>query len=254
MGVDWITVAAQVVNFLILIWLLKRFLYRPILDGIDRREALIADHLASAEKARAEAAEAEAEHRAASAAISSERSATLDAAREEAEAECETVRADARRTIDDERADRRRRAEAERTAYLARLRDGGAKAILSLTRKAVNDLADARLEDLIVARVEARLADLGPQLARNADKDTHAVATSSFPLDAARRESLRRALGAVAEGVSLEFETDPDAPPGLTLRLGGTCIDWTVDGYLDGLEEQLDAQLRTLSTARGATP
>ena len=35
MSIDWITVAAQIVNFLVLVWLLKRFLYRPILNGID---------------------------------------------------------------------------------------------------------------------------------------------------------------------------------------------------------------------------
>ena len=42
MTIDWITVAAQIANFLVLVWLLRRFLYRPILDGIDAREAEIA--------------------------------------------------------------------------------------------------------------------------------------------------------------------------------------------------------------------
>ena len=252
MGVDWITVAAQVVNFLILIWLLKRFLYRPVLDGIDRREARIAARLAEAEAARKAAAEAEAEHRAASAAMAAERSAILDAARERAQTDCEALRADARMKVDDERADWHRRADAERGAYLDRLRDVGAGAVLSLTRKAVEDLADATLEDLIVAQVEQRLADLGPQIAADAGGDARAVATSSFPLDPARRESLRRALDAVAEGVSLDFATDPDAAPGLTLRMGGTCIGWTVDAYFDDLEERLETRLRAASAMQGA--
>ena len=55
MSIDWITVAAQVANFLVLVWLLKRFLYRPILDGIDAREAEIAGRMQVAERARAEA-------------------------------------------------------------------------------------------------------------------------------------------------------------------------------------------------------
>ena len=42
MLIDWFTVVAQVVNFLILVWLLKRFLYKPILDAIDAREKRIA--------------------------------------------------------------------------------------------------------------------------------------------------------------------------------------------------------------------
>ena len=49
------TVLAQLVNFLILVWLLKRFLYKPILHAIDEREKGIAAQLAQAEGKVAEA-------------------------------------------------------------------------------------------------------------------------------------------------------------------------------------------------------
>lgn len=62
MSIDWVTVAAQLANFLLLVWLLRRFLYRPILDGIDAREAEIARRLAAAEQARSDARAAEAQH------------------------------------------------------------------------------------------------------------------------------------------------------------------------------------------------
>jgi F-type H+-transporting ATPase subunit b len=38
MLIDWFTVAAQAINFLILVWLLKRFLYKPVLNAVDARE------------------------------------------------------------------------------------------------------------------------------------------------------------------------------------------------------------------------
>jgi len=50
MLIDWFTVGAQIVNFLILVWLLKHFLYKPILDAIDAREKKIAAELADAER------------------------------------------------------------------------------------------------------------------------------------------------------------------------------------------------------------
>ena len=56
MSIDWITVAAQIANFLVLVWLLKRFLYRPILDGIDAREAEIANRMQEAVRAKDKAA------------------------------------------------------------------------------------------------------------------------------------------------------------------------------------------------------
>ena len=37
MALDWSTLALEAVNFLILVWLLQRFLYRPVLAAIDRR-------------------------------------------------------------------------------------------------------------------------------------------------------------------------------------------------------------------------
>ncbi len=48
MLIDWFTVIAQAINFLVLVWLLKRFLYKPILDAIDARENLIAKTLSEA--------------------------------------------------------------------------------------------------------------------------------------------------------------------------------------------------------------
>jgi F-type H+-transporting ATPase subunit b len=55
MLIDWFTVGAQIVNFLILVWLLKHFLYKPILDAIDAREKRIAAELADADAKKAEA-------------------------------------------------------------------------------------------------------------------------------------------------------------------------------------------------------
>ena len=46
MLIDWFTVAAQAVNFLILVWLLKRFLYKPVLAAVDEREKRITAQLA----------------------------------------------------------------------------------------------------------------------------------------------------------------------------------------------------------------
>ena len=54
MPIDWFTVVAQAINFLILVWLLKRFLYKPILHAIDEREKGIAAQLAQAEAKKAE--------------------------------------------------------------------------------------------------------------------------------------------------------------------------------------------------------
>jgi F-type H+-transporting ATPase subunit b len=55
MLIDWFTVAAQLVNFLILVWLLKHFLFKPITNAIDTREKRIATELANADAKKADA-------------------------------------------------------------------------------------------------------------------------------------------------------------------------------------------------------
>ena len=55
MLIDWFTVIAQIVNFLVLVYLLKRFLYKPIIKAMDGREQRIAGRLEEADKREEEA-------------------------------------------------------------------------------------------------------------------------------------------------------------------------------------------------------
>ena len=48
MLIDGFTVGAQVLNFVVLVWLMKHFLYQPVLDAIAAREKRIADQIADA--------------------------------------------------------------------------------------------------------------------------------------------------------------------------------------------------------------
>jgi F-type H+-transporting ATPase subunit b len=55
MNFDWTTFVLEVINFLILVWLLKRFLYRPVLDAVARRQSAVTATLADAATMRTEA-------------------------------------------------------------------------------------------------------------------------------------------------------------------------------------------------------
>ena len=55
MKINWFTVIAQIINFLILVWLLKKFLYKPVLDAIDAREKKIVSRLEDAKTKKEEA-------------------------------------------------------------------------------------------------------------------------------------------------------------------------------------------------------
>lgn len=240
MSIDWITVAAQIVNFLVLVWLLKRFLYRPILDGIDARETEIADRMAEAAQVRLKAEKAEAEYQNQLAALHSSQAAMMDKVRQDAEDERDALLAKAGERLMREQQERRTQREAEVQKFTSELHRTGAKALLSLTRKALADLADETLEERIVAHVLKRFAPISEDLRQAAGDSTEAVAITRDPLPPGAHDRLEAGLQDLLPEVTLRFETNEAQSSGLILHLGGVQVAWTVDTYIDGLEALLE--------------
>lgn len=243
MSIDWITVAAQIGNFLILIWLLKRFLYRPILDGIDAREAEIAYRMSDAAGAQKKAEAVHAAYEDQLSTLKSDEAAMMDKIRWKAEEERDALLTKAREEREHERRECDLRLKEETQKYTANLHHAGAGALLSLTRKALLDLADETLEERIVAHVAMRLAPMSEDLLNAAGGHTEAVAITRDPLPDPACERLKAELKTFLPNVTLRFETDAAQAPGLTLRLGGAEVNWTVDTYIDGLEALLEEKI-----------
>src|SRR5271166_4177021 len=87
MLIDWFTVCAQALNFVILVWLMRRFLYRPILKAIDAREKRIAAELAGAAAKGVEAGKQRAEFEQKTEELDQQRAGLLKKATDEASAE-----------------------------------------------------------------------------------------------------------------------------------------------------------------------
>ena len=91
MLIDWFTVGAQALNFVILVWLMKHFLYKPILQAIDAREKRIAKEIADADEKKAEAQKEHEEFQHKNEEFDKQRAALLDKATDEAKAERQTT-------------------------------------------------------------------------------------------------------------------------------------------------------------------
>ncbi len=244
MSIDWITVAAQVVNFLVLVWLLKRFLYRPILDGIDARENQIAKRMSEAARVREAAEIAEAEYRAETERLKAARDVTLEQARAEAATERDVLMSETRARLKREQATREAERAQEARRYTNRLHQDGASALISLSRKALSDLSGETLEERIVARAVTRLADMTGDLKAAAGDSREAVVTTHEALADDLRRQIEAAVDDARPGTTVRYATDPGQSPGLSLRLGGAQLGWTVDSYIDGLQDILDDAAR----------
>lgn len=235
MSVDWITVLAQIANFLVLLWLLKRFLYKPILDGIDTREKAIAQRIADAEKAQTEAKAAESEYVKQRAQLISDQEALLEKALAATEEQRAELLADARTKLQQEQDDWRQHLEHERHVFNQRLEERGADALLQLTRKALHDLADERLEDAIVRNVAKQLQPMAKELAQAAAGSTEAQVTTREVLPEATQRVLQQEVQQLLPEVILSFSTNPQQAPGVIMQIGGAQVAWTTDSYIDEL-------------------
>lgn len=243
MSIDWITVAAQIANFLVLVWLLKRFLYRPILDGIDAREAEISNRMQDALAAKDKAGAIEAMYHDKVQALHVAQAEMTETIRQKAQQQRDVLLADAHAQMQVEQTNWQAHLDDETRKYTARMHGAGAGALLSLTRKALVDLADETLEAQMTRHLIQKIKPLVPKLNdASADADT-VVVTSHTALPEAVQNAVRSELQTEFPKVSTRFGTDALQAPGLVLRMGGVQVAWTVDTYIDGLEAMIEDQL-----------
>jgi F-type H+-transporting ATPase subunit b len=146
MLIDWFTVAAQAFNFLILVWLLKRFLYKPVLAAIDEREKRIATQLQDAEKKRAEALKEQTDFLHKNEEFERQRSGLLLEAANAAKTERERLLATARRDSEELRSKLQKSIYDELDDLNRKIGTLALQEVFSIARKTLADLADVSLE------------------------------------------------------------------------------------------------------------
>ena len=191
MPINWFTVVAQAINFLILVWLLKRFLYKPILHAIDEREKGIAAQLAEAEAKKAEAQKERDDFQHKNEAFDQERAALLKKATDEAKAERQRLLDEARKDADSLRAKRQEALRNEQRNLSQEITRWTQKEVFAITRKTLADLAATSLEE--------RMGDgVRPTPARVDRRGQGAVGCRPQDLDppGTRAQRIRSAAGA----------------------------------------------------------
>jgi F-type H+-transporting ATPase subunit b len=242
MKIDWITVSAQIVNFLVLVWLLKRFLYEPVMRAMEQREQRVARRLADAADSERQADITRQGFEEKAAAIDAQREQLLADARDEAEAHKRQMIDAARDDIAAIRANWRRQLGDEQQEFLLSLQRQSADAIQHIAGRALTELADADLEDRITLKFIDQLKMLDKETRRAlADAVEPVRIRSAFELDSAARARLTRAVHEhIADGIEVEYERHADLVCGLELSRGGRRLGWSLATYLQELKDRID--------------
>lgn len=250
MLIDWFTVGAQVLNFLILVWLMKRFLYKPILHAIDVREQRIAKELADADTKKAEAQKERDTFQLKNEAFDQERAELLSKTKEDADSEKQRLLAEARTAADALSAKRQETLRNEAQTLNQALARQTQDVVLAIARKTLTDLSTASLEAQMVDVFSERLRSLGDEakqiLAEALNAATEpALIRSAFDLPADQRTKLQTTLNETfAAEVPIRFETAPDLVSGIELSASGQKIAWSIADYLTTMEKGIGELLK----------
>lgn len=241
MQIDWWTLAIQAVNFLVLVWLLSRVLYRPVRKVVAARQARSAEALDAA-KAKADASEAaRRDYEAKAEALVRERRDMAAELHKQADAErarmLETAEAEAAKMKDEARealeAERARAVEAVRGEVVGLAREMAAR----LLRESGAPSLDGALEAVsahLDGLDDARRAELRRDAAGGVT-----VLTAAAPGDAVRG----RWAAAVKDWFGAEraaFEVDEALLGGVRLRLPHAVLDFSWAGRLDAAAARME--------------
>jgi F-type H+-transporting ATPase subunit b len=245
MQIDWLTVAAQIINFLILVWLLKRFLYQPVLSVMAEREEGIAARIEQAGEQKSQAEEEKRAYREKIEELEQAREERLGDARSRAAREHARLLEEARHEIDKQRKNWREDLHREEEELRRTLRHELAESATAIAQQALADLADVRLEEQLVASFLRRVKALPEEERRRIVEDSPRLRlTSAFDLDQQARDKLRAGLGDVFDtSVKLEITRDPKLICGIELVGSNQKVGWSVRDYLAEFEERIQALL-----------
>ena len=272
MLIDWFTVVAQVINFLILAWLLKHFLYQPILDAIDAREKRIAAELADADVKKAEATQERDAFRHKNDEFDRQRAALLSQATDDAKAERQRLMDEARQVAEALSAKRMETLRNDAHNLNQAISRRTQQEVFAIARKALTDLASTSLEERLGEMFTRRLRELD---ARAKDDLASALNTASAPvlvrsafeLPTEQRAAIQQALNETFSAeIQVRFETAPEVISGIELTTNGQKVAWSIADYLASLEKsvgellmepskpKIKPETRTKSGAKPAAP
>lgn len=257
MLIDWFTVISQVINFLILVWLLKRFLYKPILNAIDAREARIADTVKTAEQQK-EAAETErARLTKKNEDFDRQRAELISQARDDAKAMGEKFVEKERLNADAVREKWQNALANDQQRFNAEIVHCVQDEAFAIARQTLADLADTTLEERMVETFVRRLRSTKIPVENRQDKDCppppSVVVKSAFDLSAAQQATLRQALSETfATEVDVKFVTETNLLGGIELIANDKKLAWSIDDYLSRLNDSVSGVLNNPSSSRAA--
>jgi F-type H+-transporting ATPase subunit b len=236
MGFNLTTFVFELVNFVVLLVLLERFVYRPLRRGVAARREALAAREAEAKRLSDEAAQLKSELEARARAIDELRAAALRDASAAAADERARILEQAREDAAADRARAQHLIEAEHAASEAAVGELAIRQATALAAKLLGHLSPRALEEALLDALLTEVEQHGAAWKREPDfpaEEGLEVTWAGQPHGPAQRrleDTIGRVLG---PGLALTHREDPSLGAGMVLRLGHRVLDASTAGHLE---------------------
>jgi len=245
MQINWFTVIAQVINFLVLVWLLKRFLYKPILKAIDERENKIAAQIKDAEAKDAKAKKEQAEFARKNETFDKEKKGLMDKAVAETNEEKEKLLEAARNEATVLRSKLENSLKEMQENLNRDIAQKTQQEVFAIARKTLADLASLGLEEQSANIFIKRLNDLKKEEKQQfidafKSGSEPILLQSAFDLPAKQQTDIKSTVNEILGAkTQFQFKTAPEIISGIELTSNGYKLAWSISEYLNSLQKNI---------------
>lgn len=251
MVIDLFTVFAQIVNFLILIFLLKKLLFDRIISIIDGRENEINEQIASAELKEKKAAKELEKQKEIREKLELEWDTNLTKIKKEIQEKRVELLQEARESIEQSQQEWERAINAQRDDFLKEMRELSCQQVLSISKKVLADLANAKLEEQLIKSFVKQLDALDTRKREefkwresekiSGRKDIKVEINSVFSLsEEAKKMMTEKIKELIHKDAMPVFNINEKLVCGIEIKTEDKKIGWNMEHYLNILESGMN--------------
>jgi F-type H+-transporting ATPase subunit b len=247
MLINWFTVIAQLVNFFILVLLLKRYLYKPILKAIDEREKKISDKITEAEKREAEAIKEQESFKKKNEEFDHQRTSLMAKATEEAKTSGEELKEKTRADAETLRTKLEMAFEEDRNRMSQEIVSKTRKEVFVISGKVLKDMANSSLETQAIQKFSDRIqkipADEKEKLLKAFGRSSNTITIeSAFDITTSQKNLVETEVCQLLGGAPVfNYKISPELIAGIELQANGFKVAWSISDYLRAIEIAFDS-------------
>ncbi len=245
MKINWFTLIAQVINFLVLMWLLKRYLYKPILKAIDERENKIVVQLKDADAKKAEAEKERDEFDQKNKTFDKQKAEMMQKVISETNAEEQRLKEKARDEVSSLKTKLEKAVVEEQERRNHEISQKVEREVVAIARKTLTDLSSASLEEQSVNTFLQKISELPADEKKDfisalKPGNEPILVQSAFELSSKQQSDIQAVvselLGAPCQ---FKFTIAPELISGIQLTTNGYKLSWNISEYINSLEKNI---------------